>query len=325
MRSPRSSLLLALAIGAVATVGVRGLIVSGRAATDGAGPGSTIVVAREPVPFGTPLTAENMREVPWRSTDRPDGSFATVSELLRSGRRLSLAALQRNEPILAFRVTVPNGRATLSTQIEDGMRAVTVRVDEVRGVAGFVVPGDRVDVILTRGEGGDVSAFADVLLQNARVLAVDQLVDERQDKPSVARAVTLGLSVNDAQKIVLAQSVGRLSLALRQANGGDTTDVARVTVSDLGAVGGPARDRVEELEKELATMRGSLEVERQRTERTAAERLAASEARLRAELGHTVPVASVAVPSTIARPPGARVTVIRNGSKSETYSVTAER
>ncbi len=324
MLSPRGSLLLALVIGAVATMMVRGLVLSQSGIGDTVA-GSTIVVTRSPVAFGEPLTAENLREVRWSSPEALNGSFRTVAELLKDGRRLALSSMQSNEPILSARVTTPNGRAALSTQIEDGMRAVTVRVDEVRGVAGFVLPGDRVDIILTRGEGGsDGAAFADILLQNTRVLAIDQLVDERQDKPSVARAVTLELSVADAQKVVLAQGIGRLSLTLRQNRDSEMAGAGRVTVSDLGGEGSAARDRVAEFEKQLSEMKARAEAERLQSERNAAERLAEAEARLRGELTHAPVIAPMAVPMSTPAP-NSRITVTRNGSRSETYSVTSER
>ena len=96
------------------------------------------------------------------------------------------------------------------------MKAVTIRVNDVEGVAGFVLPGDRVDVVLTRQKDKNVAA-TDVVLQNVRVLAVDQVADERADKPSLAKAVTLEVEAIGAQKLALAATVGTLSLALRKA------------------------------------------------------------------------------------------------------------
>ena len=96
------------------------------------------------------------------------------------------------------------------------MKAVTIRVNDVEGVAGFVLPGDHVDVVLTR-PGDKNIAINDVVIQNARVLAIDQLADERADKPSVVKAVTLEVDVTDGQKLALASTVGTLSLMLRKA------------------------------------------------------------------------------------------------------------
>jgi pilus assembly protein CpaB len=223
----------ALTLGALAVVLTRGLL------QNAGGPKTvrgTIVVAAQPLPFGTVLGPDNLVEMAWPADAVPEGAFATRTELLEGGRRVALAPLHKNEPILVSKVTGPNQRASLSTLIEDGMRAVSVRVDEVRGVAGFVLPNDRVDVVVTRGEGGSGSgpAFADVLLQNVRVLAVDQQAGDNRDKPTVARAVTLELAPAQAQKIILAQGVGRLSLVLRQPGEVRAAEVRRVTTADLG-------------------------------------------------------------------------------------------
>ena len=224
---------VALTLGFLAVLLTRGLI-QNRSANPAAG--KTIVVAAQALPFGATLSADNLVEIDWPAHAVPEGAFATRAELLDAGRRVTLAPIQKNEPILATKVTGPNQRASLSTLIEEGMRAVTVRVDEVRGVAGFVIPGDRVDVVVTRGENGQggLAAYADMLLQNVRVLAVDQVSGERQEKPTVARAVTLELAVQQAQKIILAQGVGRLSLVLRQPGETDAENVRRVTTADLG-------------------------------------------------------------------------------------------
>ena len=101
-----------------------------------------------------------------------------------------LASIERNEPILRTKITGPGQKATLSAVIQDGMRAVTVRTNDVEGVAGFVLPGDHVDVLLTR-QSERTTGMNDVVIQNARVLAVDQLADDAADRPTVARAVTL--------------------------------------------------------------------------------------------------------------------------------------
>ena len=282
----RLSLIVALVVGAIAAFLVRGVLLNMAAVSERAGVNSTIVVARTAIPFGAPLTRDNLQEVAWQSADPLGGSFAKVGDLLKDGRRLALLSMQRNEPILASRITAPNQRSTLSTQLEVGMRAVTIRVDEVRGVAGFILPGDRVDVISTRGEGGgqEAAAFADVLLQDAKVLAVDQLSDERQDKPTIARAVTLELTVQQAQKVVLAQGIGRLSLALRQANAVGEDASSRVTVSDLGGAEPAPRDRLAEIDKRLDAMKMSAEAALTQVDRDTARKLTDFETRMRGEM-----------------------------------------
>src|SRR6516164_7113020 len=98
-----------------------------------------------------------------------------------------LYPLKRGEPLLRSKVTGPGQKASLAALLDEGKRAVTVRVDDVRGVAGFILPGDRVDVVLIRtlGGSGGPENVSDVLLQHVKVLAVDQLANERQETPTV--------------------------------------------------------------------------------------------------------------------------------------------
>jgi pilus assembly protein CpaB len=199
-----------------------------------------VVIAAAPMRFGAELSPANLKEVEWPSSAVPAGAFTSSAELLKSGdRRIVLSAIEQNEPILKWKITGPGQRASLSALIDKDKKAVTIRVNDVLGVAGFVLPGDRVDIMLTRQHEVDDSrnkkkTFNDVVLQNIRVLGVDQLADDRTEKPSVVKAVTVEVSQTDAQRLALASSVGTLSLALRAA--GDTASIAprRVGVEDLG-------------------------------------------------------------------------------------------
>jgi pilus assembly protein CpaB len=119
------------------------------------------------------------------------------------------------------------------------MRAVTIRVNDVEGVGGFVLPGDRVDVSLTR-QGDRTASTTDVVLQSVKVLAIDQTADERADKPAIARSVTLEVDVNSAQKLALASSGGTLSLMLRRAGEAGSEQARRVTMGDLLGTSAPA-------------------------------------------------------------------------------------
>jgi len=193
----------------------------------------TVVVAKQALRFGTELNASMLQEVPWPSDALPSGAFAKIPDVLSGGRRVVLAAIEANEPVLALKITGPGQRATLSALVKPGMKAVTIRVNDVEGVGGFVLPGDHVDVVLTRQlEKG--SATTQVVLQNTRVLAVDQTADERAAKATVAKSVTLEVDTVEAQKLWLASSVGSLSLLLRKA--GETAEIRtrKVTLQDLG-------------------------------------------------------------------------------------------
>jgi pilus assembly protein CpaB len=192
----------------------------------------TIVVASKPLRFGNEIGSMSLREIAWPEDAVPVGAFSKISDLTSGAKRVVLTAIEANEPILASKITGSGQRATLSATLQEGMKAVTIRVNDVEGVAGFVLPGDRVDVVLTRQQDKVVAA-SDVVLQNVKVLAVDQVADERADKPSVAKAVTLEVEVTSAQKLALAASVGTLSLALRRAGEATALNTRRITLSDL--------------------------------------------------------------------------------------------
>jgi pilus assembly protein CpaB len=127
----------------------------------------TIVVAKQPLRFGTELSESALMEVPWPEASMPAGAFSKISDLLHGGRRVVLTAIEPNEPVLSLKITGPGQRATLSALVKPGMKAVTIRVNDVEGVGGFVLPGDRVDVVLTR-QIDKGSASTEVVLQNAR-------------------------------------------------------------------------------------------------------------------------------------------------------------
>ncbi len=194
-------------------------------------PAHTIVVASRPLKFGDVLTSFALREIPWPQNDLPQGAFGKIGELTAT-KHIVLMPIAVNEPILAAQITGPGERATLSAVLKPGMKAVTIRVNDVNGVAGFVLPGDHVDVLLTRPGDKKVSVN-DVVIQDARVLAVDQLADDTTDKPTVVKAVTLEVTEGGGQKLALASVVGTLSLLLRKA--GEVTDdkTQKVTPIDL--------------------------------------------------------------------------------------------
>jgi len=164
----------------------------------------TIVVAARPLKFGDVLGSFSLREIPWPDNNLPAGAFGKIDELT-AARHVVLTSIAENEPILASKITGPGQRATLSAVLQEGMKAVTIRVNDVEGVAGFVLPGDHVDVVLTRQVDKE-TATNDVVIENARVLAVDQSADAMTFKPSVVKAVTLEVEVADAQKLALAST-----------------------------------------------------------------------------------------------------------------------
>jgi pilus assembly protein CpaB len=192
----------------------------------------TLVVASHALRFGNELAPGALREMPWPADGLPQGAFKSIQELLGGGRRVVLTAIEANEPVLASKITGQGQRATLSAVIGDGHKAMTIRVNDVDGVAGFVLPGDHVDVMLSRQLEKN-AAINDVVLKDAKVLAIDQLADERTDKPSVAKAVTLEVDIAGAQKLALASQIGTLALALRKAGDSGPTGSRPITLADL--------------------------------------------------------------------------------------------
>lgn len=235
------SLFVALSLAALAVFGTRGwlaeernrLLLSGTA--EEREPEHTIVVAAEQIAFGERLIENKLREIPWSGDIVPQGAFTAIPDLVvgddENSARFALTTIAPGEPVLASKITLPGQRAKLSTALTPGMKAISIRVNDVLGVAGFVLPGDRVDVLLTRDSRDN--AYVDVLLQGVKVLAIDQIADELKDKPSVVRTVTFEVNTSEAQKLVLAGNVGTLSLALRNvgSNGIEMND--RITLSDL--------------------------------------------------------------------------------------------
>lgn len=238
-------LVVALVLGLGAVWGVRA-ITAAKADTPRLEQAAVIVAAR-PIAFGETLTPQVLKIQAWPAGAQPAGSFKSVAELTSGQPRVALRPIAANEPILAARISGPGARASLSGAIEAGKRAVTIRVNDVFGVAGFVLPGDFVDVLITREEQAGherASMRTDVLLESVRVLAVDQTANETKNDPVVAKAATIEVDPAQAQRLALAAQVGTLSLALRGTAdalaASDAPAPATVRVSDLRLSQAPA-------------------------------------------------------------------------------------
>ena len=201
-----------------------------------------VVVAATPLYFGNAIRREHLREVDWPAGVVPPGSFSSIDEILGEDgeRRVALRTVEINEPLLKSKVSGFGGRASLSAILAPEMRAATIRVNDVNGVAGFVLPSDHVDIMLTRdatggnSRGNDANLITDILLQNVKVLGIDQDANEDRDKPGVVKAVTLEVTSVQAQKLTLAQRLGELSLALRHVTNAEPEEAVKtVSLRDL--------------------------------------------------------------------------------------------
>jgi pilus assembly protein CpaB len=226
---------LAIVLGLVAVYVANTFLVSSQKRVEQGGT-SKIAVAAVPMAFGVDVTPEKIRFVDYPNASIPPGSFRDLGQLLPEGkRRVALLPISVNEPILATKLSAAGSGASIAALLPDGMRAATVRINDVSGVAGFIQPNDTVDVLITRSlPGGDRSSQAtDVLLQNIRVIAIDQNAKNADGTPTLARTATFEVTPLDAQKLALAQEVGNLSLVLRKPGEANNPVVETVSMSDL--------------------------------------------------------------------------------------------
>jgi pilus assembly protein CpaB len=182
---------------------------------------TTIVVATQRISLGMRLAPEDVRIAPWPKAAIVPGSSPDPALFIGRG---VLQPMEANEPILESKLAPKDAGAGLTSTIPEGMRAVAIRVNDVIGVAGFVVPSSRVDIILsgspTQTGGTDV---AKIILENVQVLAAGQNIDQDVNgKPQTVQVVTLLVTPEDSQKLALASNEGRLQLSLRNPLDKDT-------------------------------------------------------------------------------------------------------
>jgi pilus assembly protein CpaB len=184
--------------------------------------GADVVVAARALPIGAIVGERDIRLVEWPGGSLPAGFLGDKAEVV--GRGL-VAPIAENEPLLGSKLAARGAGGGLPVIIEEGMRAVSIGVDQVVGVSGFVLPNYRVDVLLTLAEGRDAKEPATrVLMQNVKTLAAGQSIQEdREGKPQTVPVVTLLVSPEQAETLALASSQGRIQLALR--NSMDTLSV----------------------------------------------------------------------------------------------------
>ncbi|MEP3049787.1 MAG: Flp pilus assembly protein CpaB [Erythrobacter sp.] len=199
-----------------------------------------IVVASQDMAFGTPVTTTNIRLANWPTNSMPAGAFTSIEDAMRGGR-VALRPIVAGEPVLTAKVSGEGGRASLASLLPDDFRAVSIPVNEVAGVGGFVSAGDVVDVMLTRQIPGDGAGATDkmttIILENVQVLAIDQTADANETDPTIGSTATLQTDLYGAQKLALATQVGNLSLALRNVENQVVGATGAVLPRDLGGGG----------------------------------------------------------------------------------------
>lgn len=177
--------------------------------------GQQVVIAAADLTIGTPLTAEDLAITRWPAGDLPAGTAMDKEALI--GRPL-IYPVFKGEPILTSKLALEGSGAGLSAVIDEGMRAVSIRVDEVVAVAGFVVAGTHVDIMLTGNPGSGEEQLTQTILENVQVLAAGQSIQpDAEGKPQRVNVVTFLCTPDDAAKVILAASEGRIQLVLRNA------------------------------------------------------------------------------------------------------------
>lgn len=177
-----------------------------------------VVVASYDLPLGTKIEPGEVKTARWSADSLPEGAYTDPKQVIGSYVKNSFVA---NEPIVQAKLFTGDKTAgVMPLLIPFGMRAVSVPVDEVSDVAGFVLPHTRVDVLVATqgGEGSGEKAFSKVILQNVEVLAVAQEVEQKKDEPTVVKVVTLLVTPQESERLALASHSGTLRLAMRNYN-----------------------------------------------------------------------------------------------------------
>ena len=191
-----------------------------------------VAVAAKPLAVGTMISPGDVKLAAWPSASPVAGGYSTVEEVVNRGL---IASVVENEPLTSTKLAVAAAGAGLPPTIATGMRAISVKVNEVIGVAGFVVPGTRVDLVVTIGKQKDESVSR-VIVSNAQVLTAGTKYDQDQakdGKPVPATVVTLLVTPSDAERIALASSEGSIMLALRNPLDSATTETNGTRLASL--------------------------------------------------------------------------------------------
>lgn len=202
------SLLMALGAAFVANEWVVARVMPDQEAKDNS---AHVVSAAVSIPFATKVEERHVQLVEMPEGLTPDGFFNTIEEVVG---KVSTTKISRGEILVAERFRTHSAGSTLAALVDENMRAVTVRVDDVVGVAGFLLPGNTVDVLASRKTSGQ-RAITETILQNIKVLAVDQQATAEENEPVIVRAVTLEMLPKQAETLFRARTEGTIQLTLR--------------------------------------------------------------------------------------------------------------
>ncbi len=172
---------------------------------------ASVVAAAMSIPFATKVEERHLKLVEMPEGLTPDGFFKSIDEVIG---KVSTTNISRGEILVTERFRTHTTGSTLAALVNPNMRAVTVRVDDVIGVAGFLLPGNTVDILASRRNGQN-RAITETILKNIKVLAVDQTAAAESNEPVIVRAVTLEMLPKQAEILFQARTEGKIQLTLR--------------------------------------------------------------------------------------------------------------
>ena len=227
-----------------------------------------VVIAKTDLKMGTRLDEMMLDTIDWPEKGLPENYFRSIKEILGDEPPIVLKPMKKGEVILHYKLSPHGAKGGLPSKIPEDMRAITIAVTEVRGVAGFVLPGNYVDVLHTTSVGRkDEKPVTRVLMQNVEVLGVDQISSEDETDPKVVNAVTMLVNTADGQKLTLASTVGELNLLLRNEYDASILEVKTVELKDLVPTDKPTKTKVKVYKRvrrpTVEVIRG-LEIKKQR-------------------------------------------------------------
>jgi len=217
------------------------------------------------IAYGEAITEADIALIDYAIAYLPEGAFKSLEEMFPEGtntRRVVLRQMEKNEPILASKVTAPGQEAGLTTLLARGMRAFTIKVDVASGVSGFLRPSDLVDVYWSGSvQGGSGQSFTQLIKSNVEIIAVDQSANGETNGANIARTVTVQVSPQDVAALAQAQATGNLSLSLVGKNDDTLAGEIQVNQRTLLGLAEPVVAQVEEVAPEkvcsIKTRRGA--------------------------------------------------------------------
>jgi len=234
MRKPANIFLLAIIIGALSAAMIYRHLQSMNqeveaAKAAGQHPVTDVVVARDTISIGTKITADQLKIVTWPADAQPDGAVHDPQTLVNG---IARTTIRKNHPVAQTEL-ISQGAGLLPLMIDEGMRAMSVKVDSVTGVSGFITPNSRVDVLIAGSHGDNNEMRSRVILQNIKVLATGTIIEQKDEKPVEVPTVTLLVSPEQAETLTLATRYDAIRLALRNYRDEEMVQTAGLTAATM--------------------------------------------------------------------------------------------